>query len=752
MQEEVETQQVTLHDYLRILYRGRWIITLAFIAVVGSTLYFTMRATPVYEAATTIMIDTGKTRAGLELFTVTGVGQRETIINNQVEILKSRTLAEAVVNELRAKGYGKRFHLFGTKKDKNGINAENLPDEVVVKNLSSSMKISPRRNTDLIDIKVQAPDPKEAAIIANTIAQVYHRRSLSQSREEVREVKDFLQSQLAVKEKDLVQSELALKEFKEKEGVVALPEETKQWVEQLADFEAMYNEAQTALGVAQTRLDYLKSQYAEQVSVLDESMLRVSSPLLAELRSKLAELEATHARLIAMRYPDDHPKLLDLKRQIEVVKDKMREEVRNLVGGGLTVTNPMSYSQQLLEQIYTLTVDVEAYTTRAEAFRKIVDEYAAKLRKLPEKSLQLARLERLYKVNEKIYLMMKEKLEEAKIQEVSQIGNVYIVDPAKEPLHPIKPRKRLNMVLAALVGLGLGVGVTFVLEYMDTSLKTIEDVERQVGLPVLAWIPTIRPEEKRGRRLSRGRGSVSVEETLITHLSPKSPVSEAYRTLRTNIQFSSADKPLRSILVTSASPTEGKSTTIANLAMVMAQMGSRTLLVDTDLRRPILHSLFRQKREPGLTEVLMGSAEFEAVVRQTGIENLSLLTCGTLPPNPSELLGSERMRALIKEMGDRFDFMLFDTPPVIAVTDASVLAAELDGVIMVVWSGRTSREVVLRGRTLLNNVGARIIGSVLNNVDIERRYGAYAYPYHYYYYYYYYYTPEGEKKSRKHRA
>ena len=740
--------QVTLQDYLHILYRGRWIIVLSFLAVVISTLYFTMRAIPIYEATATILTDTGRNRTGLDIFPLTGIGSREATINNQVEILKSRTLAQGVVVALRDSGYSRTFHLFiGT--DPTIIAPVIPPDVEIAKSLQGAINVAPRRNTDIIDIKVQASDPEEAAIIANTVVQMYHQWSMDWSRTSVREVKDFLQTQLGVKEEDLIESELAVKVYQEQEGVITLSGETRELVEQLTDFESYYVRAQTDLEATWTRLRALQGQYEEQVGMLDENIVRVSSPLMTRLTAQMAGLQASYASLIAEGYADTHVKLQDIAQQIENVKQEMRQEVRRLLSKGLTVTDPMLYSQGLLERTYLSMVDVEVHTTRAEAFKKIVDEYTERFQALPEKSLNMARLEREFRLNEKIYLMMKEKLEEAKIQEVSQIGSVKILDPALAPERPIKPRKKLNMMLAALVGLGLGVGITFVLEYSDTSLKTIEDVERQVGLPVLAWIPTIRPDRKsrgasessedtstrkrRRRKWSRRRSSRTTE-TLITHLGPKSPVSEAYRTLRTNIQFSSPDQPPSTILITSAGPQEGKSTTAANLAIVMAQLGSRTLLVDTDLRRPTQHALFGLEREPGLTEILTGYRQLDEVFRETSVENLTLLTCGVLPPNPAELLGSARMRTLIGELKERFDLAVFDSPPNIVVTDASLLAAEMDGNILVIWAGRTNRDMVLRGKTQLEKVGTPLLGGILNNVNIENRYGSYRYPYYYYYY------------------
>jgi capsular exopolysaccharide synthesis family protein len=235
-----------------------------------------------------------------------------------------------------------------------------------------------------------------------------------------------------------------------------------------------------------------------------------------------------------------------------------------------------------------------------------------------------------------------------------------------------------------------------------------------------------------------------ISTRLITHFAPKSPISEAYRTFRTNLQYTRLDSELKAILVTSPGPGEGKSTSVSNLAITMAQMGSRVLLIDSDLRRPVLHSIFRVDRRVGLSNVLVGRAPLAEAVQKTEIDNLWVLPCGTLPPNPSELLASKAMTQTLEEMKTVYDLVLFDSPPIIAVTDAAVLSSRLDGVILVLKSGQTDREATARAYTLLKNVNARILGSLLNGVNIESMYGSY-----YYYYHYYYYGKDGEKK-RKH--
>ena len=367
------------------------------------------------------------------------------------------------------------------------------------------------------------------------------------------------------------------------------------------------------------------------------------------------------------------------------------------------------------------------------------------LNALPEKSLKLARLQREATLNNSIYMMLREKYEENKIAEAGQIGSVRIVDRAKPPKYPIRPKKKLNLILGAMIGLGLGLGISFIREYLDTSLKSIEDVER-LGFTVLGSIPFIEPEKVNKHLHSKDREILKIASRLITHFAPKSPISEAYRSLRTNILYAKVDQPIKTVLVTSSGPGEGKSTSAANLAITFSQMGAKTLLIDTDLRRPVLHAIFALPQTEGLTNYLIGNTHLEDAIKKSRIDNLSVLTSGTLPPNPSELLASMKMDGFIDQVSSQYDMVLFDSPPIIPVTDAAVLAPKLDGTVLVVKSGETERDALLRSRVLFDNVNANVFGVLINGVNINNMHGSY------YYYYYEYGDSKDSSKRKKHRA
>jgi len=343
---------------------------------------------------------------------------------------------------------------------------------------------------------------------------------------------------------------------------------------------------------------------------------------------------------------------------------------------------------------------------------------------------ELARLQTTLTQYQNNYASLLSRYEEIRLAEVQSMDNVVVAESAELPRFPIKPRKLQNTLLAAVVGCMLAVGVAFLIEYLDDTIKSSEDVGQALGLSTLGAITRFSTED---------------EARLITAAHPRSPISEAYRALRTNIQYSSVDNPLKTLLVTSTDPTEGKTTTVANLGTVMAQAGLSVIVVDSDLRRPALHQYFEVSRNLGLTNALLDkNPNTDGYLQETEVENLRVLTCGPLPPNPSELLNSQRMRQLIEQLKGEADVLLFDSPPILAVTDASILANQVDGVLLVVDAGTTRRGVAQRGKEQLDKVGANVLGAALNKLSHRGRGG--------YYYYYYYYSSEDGGERRKKRG
>ena len=747
---EEKEQKVHLSEYFRILYRGRWIILVSFLAVVISTVYYTFNQRPIYEAVTTILIEEAGTM-GKTLFGVDAFLTRQTRISNQVQILKSRTLAEHVVRSMQKSPYWDKLELLGFNPELGEMSPKPPEFDNIVASLRGRIEVSPIRDTDLIELKVTANTAFESAFLANETAQEYYRQNREFGKGEISAVIKLLESELDQIGDDLTASEETLKLYKETEKVAALPVETQQLVEQVAQFQSLYEAAKTDLKTSMTRLNYLKEQLSARKSTLVEDVSKITNPLIIELQGEIARKQTLIATIMGQGMPGWEEKAASIEREIDQIKQKLIEEITKIADSELASVDPLRTSQEIVNKIFEVEVDKHSLEARVNALEKVVDRFDQQLEALPQKSLELARLARNAKLNEKIYIMLREKHQESQITEAGVIGNVRIIDSAKPPKFPIKPRKKLNLILATMVGLGLGIGISFLIEYFDDTVKTIEDVER-LGLTMLGSIPSIDPEEIERKMKSEGRvlskaERIRVENKLITHFSPKSPISEAYRSFRTNIQFSNLEKKRKILLVSSSSSKEGKSTTVANLAVTLAQMGSRTLIVDSDMRRPVQHVLFSLDRAYGLTDVLLGNLSLEGAIKGTDIDNLDVLTCGDIPPNPSEMLASEKMQNLMDELKAMYDIILMDSPPIIAVTDAAILSTRVDGMLLVVASGEANKKEIERALNLLSNVNTQVLGVILNGIDIKRIYGSYYYYYHYYQYYYYY-GRDKEKKGR----
>ena len=737
MEPTVAIRERTSDEFARLLYRSRWPMVAIFFAVVASSIIFSLVAARVYEARSVIMIQPRMGKEGLSsILDVSGYIQpgmfNVSVINDQVEILKSYSLAESTLERLK--------QLYGTEKlslfhPDNGRPAQ----YVFVQRLQAMTTIVPLREADIIEIRVKTGDPWEATVIANAVADTYISENRSTAREEVREVKGFLQDQISMVRERLAAAEEKLKAYQEKERVASLPDEITVLVDKSAYFQGLYNEASVDLQTAQKKLDALNAQLAQQQGSLVDRVAQVSSPVITQLRTDIANLEAIRSRYIAQGYSKNHEKMIEIERRIDETKLKLLENAKDMASRELAAADPLAFSQGLVDQILTLQVEVETMGSRVSSLKKVADAYDSDLDKLPEKSLQLARLQRAAKVDENVLTMLMEKYEESRIREAGEIGSVRIIDRATQPDIPVRPRKKISVVVGGVLGLLLSFGFALARGRFDRTIVDLEEADALPEMPVLGWIPAITNRNSAGRssrkdkerRHSKDHTS-KVELKLLTHLEPYSPVSEAYRTLRTNVRFLGVDAPVKAIVISSPGPSEGKSTTVANLAITMAQAGARTLLVDSDLRKPTLDALLGVEKRPGLTEVLAGVCSVEESIVETEVDNLSIIGSGSLPPNPSEMIGSEKMRKVVDSLCASYDHILFDSPPILAVTDAAILSTFVDFTILVVRSGRTRWASLERAISLLRNVRAKRLGMVLNAIEIDGIYGRY----HDYYGYY----------------
>ena len=732
--DERQEQEIRPLEILAVLQRRRLLILVCLAGVLLPVFLYNQVAPRIYQAQTTIIFQ--EQREAIPTFDFSEAFTRQSYLVNQIEEIKSRTLSEEVVDllpgEIRAVLLPRP----------NGL-SEEARREALTKAVRGSIAAQPVRNSDVIVIKVQATKPKAAAGVANAVAEVVKRRNVAVKREKASSTRKFIEEQLPKVEGALRKDEEALSAFKAHNQVVSLSDEAKELLVRTTSVATEHAKAQAERRAAEQRLASVREQMKTQRASVVPSITRTTSAWADTLRKKLVSLEVEYTNLLVKGYGTDHPQMKKLTREIAQTKGQLAGEVLR-VAEGETLGDPMSRLAELSKESLGLEIDIQTDSTREASLRTVLDSYDRQMERLPNKELLLLRLTRSQQVNDNIYRLLLERFEEARITEAGQIGNVRVIDTAKEPRSPIKPRRFQNLLLALIVGLTLGGGLAFFTESLDRSIKNPEEAEALLGIPVIGLIPTIGDLD--GKFKGTRNEIELISSRLVTHFVPRSPVAEAYRTVRTNLSFSRPDNPPRTILVTSAVPQEGKTTTTANLAITLAQMGGKTLIVDSDLRRPAIRKVFNLESKEGLTDYLIGKGALDALIRTTDIPNLYILPAGQIPPNPSEVLGSQRMKELVAELSRRFEMVFFDSPPVVAVTDAAVLSRYTDGVVLVVQSGATDREAVARAKTLLGNVQANLLGLVLNNIRIESTYGSY----HYRYYYHYYDSEDGKKRKGRH--
>ena len=522
MREEID-EEISLQDYIRVLRKRKWTIFTVTIIAIIIVLIANLFMQPVYKATTTILISQSGTQAaifgGAEANLIFG---RSDEVETQLEILKSYSIAKGAAERLppdifekaREDNFEKKKEdfrwlinilgklrlknvaasLLGVNDNRNHSNEPELSFKGTIKQIRGSLTVNSVRNTNIIEISSENNNPKLAAEIANTIAGVFVDESLTINRSRASEAKKFIEEQLLEKGKELAQEEEEKLQYKKQENILYLDEETKINIEQLANFQAQEAEVDNLIAENKAKLIEAHKQLERQSETYISSETITANPIVQQLQNNLASLEIQLPAL-SEKYGKGSPQVTEVEIKIKETKNKISEKVAEIVGSKVSARNPIY--QNLLAQIVTLETNTISLDTKMEAISKTIKEYEKRLEKLPEKELQLARLERAVKVSENIYLLLLEKYQEARINEVMELGNMRIIDNALAPNEPIKPKKILNLTIGGVLGLMLGVMLVFFMEYMDNTIKTTDDIKRYLGLPVLGLIPKVTLKTKR---------------------------------------------------------------------------------------------------------------------------------------------------------------------------------------------------------------------------------------------------------------
>ena len=727
----------TLKDYLRLL-RVNWIpVTLITIAGLIVAIIYAVNAIDIYKSTATIKISRPQggsvlTSPLLPEFQEWG---NDRFIANEIEIMRSYTARQMVASALIDSFYRdknkKRYSILFDKK----LNSKNVEENVKsIDDLAMTLdnvSIDQKRGLDITEVSALSPSPYEAALVANVYALQYKILNLKQNRDQLTIVTNFLDEQRKEKYDELNSAEETLRDFQEKGGLIALDERASTLISVLAQFEAQKSATQVDLMASDKVLENLRKELqAQNPRMADYLKSLTSQTYIKAIQEEIAKLEVN--KQVALSKKDgvskDSPVIQEYDRKLNDLKKELNKELE-VLKAGIFASSPEEV-KELTQKIIAEEVKNQSLQTSIKELDKIVEGYEARFMKLPKNAIELARLKRNSEALEKLYLMVEQRYQEALINEQSQPGNVLIIDTARIPEAPAKPNRKLIVIIGLLLGAGLAVGYVFVKNYFDDTVKTPDDIEnRQIN--VLAWVPYF-----------GGGSSEDQSVRFIVEKLPDSIPSEAFRALRTRIQFSRINKEsLKTILITSAAPQEGKTTIATNLAGSFAQSKKKVLLIDCDLRKPAIHKLFNSERIPGLIDYLIGNAKLDEVLTKSRISDLSFIPAGTIPPNPAEMLDSKEMRNFLIQMRDKYDLIILDSPPVIAVTDSEILTSMVDGTVLVVSAENTEIEMMERSVELIRRENTQFLGTVLNNFSYKSGYGSY------YKYYYYYSSPE--KKSKK---
>ncbi|MDW8285016.1 MAG: polysaccharide biosynthesis tyrosine autokinase [Bacteroidota bacterium] len=613
------------------------------------------------------------------------------------------------------------------------------------------------RQADLIYVIAESPHPAEAAMIVNTYIQTYQQYNLEVSRSRYQAARQFLEDQLRESELALSGVETELETYMQRQGTILLEDEAKQLIELSSQAQAELSKLDVELNGLRIQLRNYQKQLEQYEPEAARLLTEANDPYIRTLSEQLARLEVERDQILA-RNPEARQQgiynreLVQKEVEIQNLRKRLQERTTNFIasilpGDGLT-SGVAGIIGNLRRNILETDIQIQALEAKRRELIKVNENYDKQLRTMPERSMILARLQRNRLANEKIYLFLVEKYQEAQIAERSELGFVTVVDRAIVPNTPLSPRPFRVWTTVLVIGLFVGGVLALGAEALDRRIKTPEEL-RDRGHVILGVIPYI-ASRKKFERL----GSFEVATNLVTLIAPLGPAAESYRRLRTALSYVQVDRPLKVVLITSSLPKEGKTTTVANLAVVFAQNDQRVLLIDADLRRPSLHRSFGLHRNPGLSELLTEQASLNEVVQAGPIDGLSIITAGSPPPNPAEMLGSRRMRQFVTHAKELYDVILIDSPPLGSVADASILGSVVDGIVLVGRFNYTPRDMIERGREVLQDMHLNAIGVVLNFFDPRRAYGYYGrYGYYrysgYYGYYYGYYEAYGENNKNK---
>lgn len=727
---------IKLLDLWLIVLKRRWLIAAVAAIIFILVGIFTFVKTPIYTATGQLLIEKEPNILTFEeIFQVESF--QASYYETQYKLLQSRSLAERAAERLHL---SERPEFAGN--GRNPAPAKNDPavQGSLVNYFLGRLSVDPVAQTRLVNVSFKSTDAQLSADAVNALFDSFIDMSVERRFTATEQATEFLTQQIASLRSDIERKEAQIQAYAGEKNIVALSDTETTVVSKLA-------ELNTAL--TQAQIDRVNKQaYYQEIknATPDYIPSSLNNTIIQNLKQEYARLSREYSRK-QEQFGPEYPEIQRLNTDLESTKKSLATETRNLINAAYSDYQAARKKELSLQEVFNAqkqeSVQLNSNAISYNTLRNEIVNNKSLLDTLVKRQSETGVSARLRGVG---------------------VSNIKIVDRAEVPRSPSSPNKKRNLMLGLFLGLMGGLGLAFLLDHMDNSVKGTEDVEKYAKSPALGIIPNFDPE---GFKKSYGYGygygygaggkKIKIEtpksegETiesvakgtdalpqirtidLIAQSSPKSNFSESYRSIRTALLLSSTNPGSKTFVLSSPLPSEGKTSTISNLAVALAQSGKRVLLLDADLRKPRQHKIFRTKNLNGLTNYLTGNIEIKELVKPTSVHNLFLINAGPVPPNPAELLGSDKMTEFLEKLKQTFEVILIDTPPILAVTDALVLAPKSDGIILVVWGGKTSREALKRAREKMDLTKARAVGVILNRVNLKEH--DYYYKHHYYHYY-----------------
>lgn len=727
--ESKDISAISFYQYWLIL-RRRWLpATSIFVAVFGVCAIATFLKKPVYQSTGELIFNKSNNYSSLTDISTPTTSSLLSFMDINSNPLKTQAKVILSVPVLQ-----KTIQALGLKDQKG--------NRLTPQELKQQLSVVQVNETDILQVSYESTDPQEAAIVANKIMDVYVEQELQTNRAEVIAARKFLERQLPSAKEESLSANEALRKFEVGNNILNLEEEAKTAVGLLGDLDSQINQLQSQLAGVTSKSVALQQQMGMSLpAAIAETSLSQSRIL----QKNLDEYEAVRSQLkvAQSQYQDEHPIVASLISKEAALKELVNGQVGQVLQGRTQAPNGKlansDLEQQLTEDFANLELERSGLSKQLSALTNQKAEYQKRSNVLPTLRQGARVLQQNLDAAQANYQALLQKYNEVRLKENQNVGNVRINEAAFLPVDPIAPNVPRNLTLGLLLGTLLGIGTALILEARDNSIKTVKEVKDVFGHTLLGTIPALMGEVgiERTKDLERPTPSLPVRDL------PRSSISEAYRMLQANLKFLSSDKVLKVITITSAVPKEGKSTVSANMAIAMAQMGHKVLLIDADMRRPSQHQIWELPNTVGLSNILVDQAQFRTAVREA-MENLDVLTAGVLPPNPLALLDSNHMSDLIKNLAESYDFVVIDTPPLAISADALVLGKMTDGVLFVARPGVANISGVQGAKESLAQSGQNVLGLVVNSVIPENEPDSY-----YYYYAKGYYAEENPKAQDK---